>query len=150
MSSDQLFNILLSLLFIGIAFSLTYYQPWLNTAPRTQITCFLISFLLSNWSISRTLVNLWEMRGMLSSVLIYHFLPAKLLLGFNSCLRPRLSSGTSRRWIVLFTGCPWKFRWLASITLHLCSKGGLKVLLRVVFGKLAVTICKYAWMERLG
>lgn len=58
MSSDQLFNILVSLLFIGIAFSLTYYQPLLNTAPRTQITCFLISFLLSNRSISRTLVQL--------------------------------------------------------------------------------------------
>lgn len=48
MSSDQLFNILLSLLFNGIALSLIYYQPLLHTAPKTQITCFLISSLLSD------------------------------------------------------------------------------------------------------
>lgn len=57
MSSDQLFNILLSLLFNGIALSLIYYQPLLHTAPKTQITCFLISSLLSDWSISRILVQ---------------------------------------------------------------------------------------------
>lgn len=56
MNSDQLFNILLSL-FIGIALGLIYYQPLLNIVPKTQITCFLISSLLSDWSILRMLVQ---------------------------------------------------------------------------------------------
>lgn len=56
MNSDQLFNILLSL-FIGIALGLIYNQPLLNIVPKTQITCFLISSLLSDWSILRMLVQ---------------------------------------------------------------------------------------------
>lgn len=56
MNSDQLFNILLSL-FIAIALGLIYYQPLLNTVPKTQITCFLISSLLSDWNILRVLAQ---------------------------------------------------------------------------------------------
>lgn len=56
MNSDQLFNIWLSL-FIGIALGLIYYQPLLNIVPKTQITCFLISSLLSDWSILRMLTQ---------------------------------------------------------------------------------------------
>lgn len=48
------------------------------------------------------------------------------LLGFNSCLRPRLSNGTPRRQIVFFTGCPWKYRQLDIIVLYLCSRGRSK------------------------
>lgn len=56
MNSDQLFNILLSL-FIGIALGLIYYQSLLNFVPKTQITCFLISSLISTWSTLRMLAQ---------------------------------------------------------------------------------------------
>lgn len=54
MSSDQLFNILLSLLFSGIALGLIYYQLLLNAAPKTRINS--VCSLLSYWSISQMLV----------------------------------------------------------------------------------------------
>jgi len=54
MSSDQLFNILLSLLFSGIALGLIYYQLLLNAAPKTRINS--VHSLLSYWSISHMLV----------------------------------------------------------------------------------------------
>lgn len=54
MSSDQLFNILLFLLFSGIALGLIYYQPLLDAAPKTRIN--FVSSSLSYWSISQTAV----------------------------------------------------------------------------------------------
>lgn len=40
MSSDQLFNILLSLLFSGIALGLIYYQLLLNAAQRQELILY--------------------------------------------------------------------------------------------------------------